>query len=125
MISASEYHFLQTAMTNPHLPLEILDDIIDLLYNKPDALKRCCLVSKSWVPRTRKHLFARIELRSSSNLESWKKTFPDVANSPGYHARSLFACARLVAASDGEEGGWIRAFSGIKSLRIDDNMCQR
>ncbi|KAF9643160.1 hypothetical protein BDM02DRAFT_3081141, partial [Thelephora ganbajun] len=54
----------QTTMSNPrqfHLPPEILDYIIDLLHDKPETLKQCCLVSKSWVSRTRKHLFADIE----------------------------------------------------------------
>ncbi|KAF9642961.1 hypothetical protein BDM02DRAFT_3104213, partial [Thelephora ganbajun] len=53
----------QTTMSNPHkphLPPEILDYIVDFLYNEPETLKQCCLVSKSWVPRTRKHLFADI-----------------------------------------------------------------
>jgi len=111
---------LQTIMTNPYLLQEILDDIIDLLHDEPETLKRCCLVSKSWAPRARKHLFARIEFQSPSELESWKKTFPDVGNSPGYHARTLFVgCVQLVTPSDGEEGGWIRAFSGVKSLGLD------
>jgi len=109
-------------MTNPYFPPETLDSIIDLLNDEPETLKRCCLVSKSWVPRTRKHLFAHIEFRSPSDLGSWKKAFPDVANSPGYYARTLIVgYARLVTASDGEEGGWIRlirAFSGVTCLVV-------
>jgi len=38
--------------SNPYLPPEILDYIVDLLHNSPNALKECCLVSKSWIPRT-------------------------------------------------------------------------
>jgi len=61
-----------------------------------------------------------IAFRSPSELQSWKKTFPDVANSPGYHACTLFVgCVQLVTASDGEEGGWVRAFSGIQRLGLD------
>ena len=53
---------------------------------------------------------------------SWKKTFPDVTNSPAYHARALLVgCPRLVTVSDAEEGGWIRAFSGVASLDIDND----
>ena len=45
------------------LPPEILDLIIDHLHDEPATLKTCCVVSKSWVPRTRKHLFALVEFR--------------------------------------------------------------
>ena len=107
-------------MTNPFLLQEILDHIIDVLHDEPETLKRCCLVSKSWVPRTRKHVFAHIKFRSASDFKSWKKTFPDIANSPAYHAHTLdVGCPRLVTASDGEEGGWVRAFSSVKNLGVN------
>jgi len=108
------------SMSNPYLPQEILDYIIDLLHNKPNVLKQCSLVSKSWVPRTRKHIFADITLRYPHDITLWKRTFPDIANSPAHHARFLFVgCPRIVTAADGEEGGWIRSFSGVTSLDVD------
>ena len=79
-----------TVMSDPHLPQETIDDVIDLLHNKPEALKACCLVSKSWVPRTRKHLFAEIEFISVERIESWKRTFPEPSTSPAYHTHTLF-----------------------------------
>ena len=110
---------VETLMSEPYLPREILDYIIDLLRNERETLKRCCLVSKPWVPRTRKHLFAYIQFRSSSDLESWKTTFPDVANSPACHARELLVnCPWRVVAADAEDGGWIRAFSDVTSLEV-------
>ena len=106
-------------MSKPYLPQETVDYIIDLLRGERESLEQCCLVSKSWVPRTRKHLFAYIQLCSASNLESWKETFPDVANSPACHARGLLVgCPWLVEAADAEEGGWIQAFSGVKRFGI-------
>ena len=109
-------------MANPYLPPEILDYVVDLLHDKPETLKRCCLVSKSWVPRTRKYLFADIRFRSASDLESWKSIFPDVTNSPAHQTDTLFiGCPRLITESDAEEGGWIRAFSGVKSLDVDND----
>ena len=96
----------QPTMTKHYLLPEILDYTIDLLHDEPETLKRCCLVSKSWVPRTRKHLFAHIKFRTATDLGLWKKTFPDVANSLAYHTRTLIVgYPRLVTASDGEEGG--------------------
>jgi len=82
------------------IPPEIHDLITDHLHNDPTALKACCLVSKSWIHRTRKHLFASLEFQLIHPLddshpmgpcvESWKKTFPDPANSPAHHTRSLY-----------------------------------
>jgi len=106
-------------MSNPPLPREILDYTVDLLHDKPDALKQCCLVSKSWVPRTRKYLFASINFNRANDLEAWGETFPDPGNSPAYHTRSLFVgCPRSVTAADAEEGGWIRAFSRVVRLEV-------
>jgi len=108
-------------MSNPHLPQEILEYIVDFVHDDPQTLERCCLVSKSWVPRARKHLFANIYFFSAGSLESWKKTFPDVANSPACYARTLFVgCPQVVVGADAEEGGWIQAFSGVTSLAMDN-----
>jgi len=108
-------------MSNPYLPPEILDSVIDLLHDEPETLKQCCLVSKSWVPRTRRHLFADIKFRSASDLESWKKTYPDFTNSPACQVHTLFVgCLQHVVAADAEEDGWIQAFSGAKRLDVDN-----
>ena len=77
----------QTAMCHP-LPPEILDLIVDQLHDEPTALRACCLVSKSWVPRSRAHLFAHIEL-SHTSFERWMKAFPDPLNSPARCTRTL------------------------------------
>ena len=109
-------------MSNPYLPPEILDHIIDLLHDERETLKRCCLVCQSWVPRTRRILFAEIEIRSVNYLKLWKGLFPDVANSPAYHAHTLsIGCPDFVVEEDAEEGGWIRAFSSVESLDVCDS----
>ncbi|KAF9644347.1 hypothetical protein BDM02DRAFT_3103092, partial [Thelephora ganbajun] len=46
---------------HPYLPPETLDYIVDFLHDNRETLEQCCLVSKSWVPRARKHLFADIK----------------------------------------------------------------
>jgi len=104
-----------------YLPPEILDQIFDLLHDERDTLKKCSLVSKSWVPHTRRQLFAEIKIRSVGDLELWKKLFPDVTNSPAYHTRSLFiGCPHFAALIDAEDGGWIQAFSGVTCLDLDN-----
>ncbi|KAF9642424.1 hypothetical protein BDM02DRAFT_3124560, partial [Thelephora ganbajun] len=104
-------------MSDPHLPPEICDYIVDLLHNEPDTLERCCLVSRSWVPRTRKHLFADIKFLYSDDLERWKKAFPDPSGSPTHHTHTLtVGCLQVVTVTDAQEGGWIRAFSNVTRL---------
>ena len=72
------------------LPPEILGSIFDHLHDNSATLKTCCIVPKSWVHRTRRHLFAHIQFCPSlSPTELWKKTFPDPSNSPAHYTRSL------------------------------------
>jgi len=101
-------------------PPEILDLIVDHLHNEPATLKACCVVSKSWVPRTRKHLFAHVKfLVSKSNIELWKKTFPDPQDSPARHTRSLsISGIPFVTAADEGVGGWIRTFRNVVHLKF-------
>ena len=110
---------MQTTMSSP-LPPEILDLIVDFLHNKPRALEACCLVSKSWVHRTRKHLFARVLFCFTFCFERWKKTFPDPSNSPARYTRYLSIHRPQVVTSMGADGsGWTRSFSGVVQLYVD------
>jgi hypothetical protein len=109
-------------MPNHHrFPPELLDCIVDLLHDDPKALSQCSLVSKSWVPRTRKHLFAAIKITSPADLNAWKKTFADPTNSPARYTTTLFVdCSRFDTAAD-VGGGWIRLFSGVVELEVWNN----
>ena len=79
----------QTTMSHT-LPPEILDLIVDHLHDKPATLRACCLVSKSWVPRSRTHLFARVRFNTGAPpIESWIKDFPDPSTSPARYTQSL------------------------------------
>ena len=109
----------ETAMSNPHLPAEILDHVVDLLHNNPESLERCCLVSKSWVPRARKHLFANVWLSSPTSLQSWKAKFPHPPTSPARYTKILSVhCSEVVTVADAEAGGWIRDFSRVVQLKV-------
>ena len=106
-------------MSNPHLPPEILDHIVDLLHDYPNALKACCLISKSWIPRTRKHLFAEVGLPTEERLQSWKKAFSDPSTSPACFTKSLrIGCPHVISAADAEAGGWLRDFAHIVHLDV-------
>jgi len=113
-------------MPNPYLPPEILDSIVDFLHNYPTALKKCCLVSKSWIPRTRKHLFAYIILETERNLTLWKRTFPDPSISPAHYTKRLvIGSPNIVTTTGAEEGDWIRGFSSVVRLEIDGQKADR
>ena len=107
-------------MSNPHLPAELVDNIVDLLYDSRTTLKSCCLVSKLWIPRARKHLFTDVEFSDTKDLESWKTAFSDPSTSPARYTRVLLVKYPLtVAATDGEEGGWISTFTNVVEFKVN------
>ena len=71
------------------LPPEISDLIIDHLHDDAATLRTCCLVSKSWVPRTQQYLFSYIKFTIKSSLKSWMRAFPDPSNSPAHRVCTL------------------------------------
>ena len=106
-------------MSNPHLPAEILDHVVDHLHDTQDALRNCCLVSGSWIPRTRKHLFANVNFPTAKRLQSWKETFPEPSTSPAHYTSTLIIkCSHVVTAADTEADGWIRGFSRVVHLEV-------
>ena len=103
-------------MSSP-FPPETFDLIVDFL-DDLDALEACCLVSKSWIHRTRKYLFSHVEFMESDS-ERWQKIFPDPSNSPAHYTRSLSICAdEIFTLVDTGAGDWIRAFSGVIRLEL-------
>lgn len=102
------------------LPPELLDHTIDLLCSERDTLKSCSLVSKSWIPRTRKHLFARVRFSTVADLQSWKTAFPDPSSSPAYYTRYLsIRCPPVATTINGEDADWISTFSQVVHLDLD------
>ena len=102
-----------------NFPCEVLDHIVDLLHGSQIPLRNCCLVSKSWIPRTRRHLFAEVDFSTAKSLQSWRKTFPDPSTSPARYTKHLFiGCPQEVAAADAEADGWIPSFSRVEHLRL-------
>ena len=100
-------------------PPEIFDLIANFLHDEPDALKACCIVSKSWVHRTQKHLFAHVEFALEFPFKLWQKTFPDPSNSPAHYARSLSIYpSEIFNLVDTGVGDWIPTFSGVLRLQL-------
>ena len=107
-------------MSNPNLPPELLDLIFNLLHDDIVTLKKCCRVSKSWVPGTRRHLFADVKFRSLKQLEAWRNAFPGNPTFPACYTKSLcIGYLGKVATADAQEGGWIPTFSHVRHLELD------
>ena len=108
----------------PALPPEILDLIVDNLYDEPTTLQTCCLVSKSWVHRTRKHLFASVTFQAVSpgaGVDEWKKTFPNPTNSPAHHIRTLSIRRSYLA--EAVHWGTISTFCRVVRLDVHTDTC--
>src|ERR1700753_1926459 len=105
------------AMSDPFLPPELFDHIVDHLHEQPETLRQCCLVSKSWIPRVRTHLFGEIIFRHSFHVQAWKKTFPDPTNSPAYYTLALsFSSMSAIIDMFAEGDGFIRPFHNATRL---------
>ena len=107
---------LTTTMSNKRLPAELLDLIVGHLYDSRDALKSCCLVSKSWIPRARRYLFANVEFSTETDLQSWKTTFPDSSTSPARYTKALLLKFPQPGAAG---GGWISTFTRVVRFEVD------
>ena len=103
------------------LPPEILDFIIDLLRDEPTTLNACCVVSKSWIQRTRKHLFVDIKFHPPGRrVCRWRETFPDPLDSPAHHTQIL--SIRNPQLITGADTGTIRTFCGVERLTVDTDL---
>ena len=106
-------------MSRPRLPPELLDNVVDFLHDSRNTFKSCCLVSKSWIPRTRKYLFADIKFRFLEDLQLWELAFPDPSISPACCAKTLAIGSPQVIAAAAGGGGWVLAFSRVVHLTIN------
>ena len=105
-------------MLTPHLQAELLDHVVDFLHDENDALKSCCLVSNSWIPRARKHLFARVSFHTVAHLQSWRETFRDPLASPAYYTKSLLInCPYAFSGINTEGCRWISTFCHVVELQ--------
>ena len=103
----------------PILPCELLDHIVDHLHDSKISLMNCCLVSKSWIPRARRQLFADVNFLDMDSIQSWKRTFPDHSASPAHYAKTLLVgCPQVVQIVGAEAGSWIASFSSVERLRL-------
>jgi hypothetical protein len=74
-------------------PQEIVDDIIDHFNSGPPPenlqLQTCSLVSKSWVPRSRRSLFRDVSFPGKNGFERWCKAIPPGSDGIASYTRVL------------------------------------
>lgn len=109
-------------MSRP-FPPELLDHIVDNLHDQRAGLLACGVVSKSLVPRTRRHILAHVEfIGDESPIESWMKAFPDPSNPPAHYTQSLAIIGTQFVIAAGTvtgAGRWIHAFHNVVHLSVD------
>ena len=88
-------------MPNPPVPQELVERMIDLLRSDIGALQACCLVNKTWVSRSRYHLFYQVEILDDTQLHYWISTFPyPVSNVAGFVRHLHIARPRMLDVSE-------------------------
>ena len=97
-----------------NVPPEICDLIIDHLHDDPDTLRACSLVSKTWIHRSREHLFNEIEFQDKSQPLLWKTYFPKPSNSPAHHAKFLSFGSKTIKAYV----SFIESFTNLTYLQV-------
>ena len=104
----------QASNIHSKLPLHLINIAIDHLHGKPEALKRCSLVCRSWVARSSLHLFERVTwppcYRKSNAWCAWE------LDEPGEETGCFEACWRLFADS-------ARVSHSIKRFQIAKHTC--
>lgn len=80
---------IETAVI-PRVPQEVIDEILGHLGASSDleSLRSCALVSRSWVPSCRQHLFRTVTF-SWLGIERWVETFPVPEEGPAHLVRDL------------------------------------
>ncbi|KAF5386064.1 hypothetical protein D9615_002700 [Tricholomella constricta] len=88
----------------PRLPQELVDHIIDHLYDDPLTLTSCSLVCRQWLPTSRLHLFSKISLKVTpavaSPSELCKRLHRLLTTSP-----SIISCIRELEVLEGSPLG--------------------
>ncbi|KDR76479.1 hypothetical protein GALMADRAFT_447376 [Galerina marginata CBS 339.88] len=87
----------------PKLPQELVDLIIDYLWDQQQALKTCSLVAKSFVLQTRIHLFSKLDIKLPyPTRNSSLKTLLEKAPYLTKYVRDLVV---VILSSDGDDDG--------------------
>jgi len=108
----------------PIFPQEVIDELIDWVGvtsvgQRDPHLRSCSLVARSWVQRSRQHLFHSIELTSTSNISSWIGNIrPGVDGVSGYVRELWMGCNWDQWSQRFPSVGHLRSFTRVEELRL-------
>lgn len=108
----------------PTFPQEVVDELIDWVgvssVGQGDPhLRSCSLVARSWVQRSRKHLFHDIELTSAPSISSWIRNIPPGAGGVSRYVRKLWlGCNWDQWSQRFPSVGHLRSFTRTEELRL-------
>ncbi|KAF9648878.1 hypothetical protein BDM02DRAFT_2041445 [Thelephora ganbajun] len=98
----------------PILPQDVIDVLVDWVSvssvgQRDPHLRSCSLVARSWVQRSRQHLFYSVELASTSDISNWiENVRPGVGGVSGYVRKLWMNC---------NWDQWSQRFSSVEHLR--------
>ena len=109
-----------TPVVLPRIPQDIIECILDHLATtfSPHPLRRCSIVSKSWVAPCRRHLFRAVHFTSSEDTIRWLLAFPVPEHSPAYHVRNLWLMLTGCSPVPREFFKRIQLFTNLKRINV-------
>jgi hypothetical protein len=111
-------------MVCQRLPLELIDAIFEHLTDK-SALASCCLVCKAWIHRSRRHLFAAVDLNRRNANGLLKPPISSTTTSPiSPYIRRLRLVGNFPASLWNETLPRLRLLENLRSLTITSTSLQ-
>lgn len=71
------------------MPTEIIDEIIEYIRYDIYCLRSCALISKSWTPSCRRHIFATVAFDGPFDLMRWSNSISPAPDGPHIYTRNL------------------------------------
>lgn len=108
----------------PTFPQEVTDDLIDWIAissagQRDPHLRSCSLVARSWVQRSRRHLFHSVELASASDINNWiGNVRPGVGGVSGYVRKLWMNCHWDQWSQRFPSVEHLRSFTHVEELRL-------
>lgn len=105
-------------------PQEVIDGMIDWVGvtsvgQRDPHLRSCSLVARSWVQRSRRHLFHSIELASTSDISNWIENIrPGVSGVSRYVRELWMGCNWDQWSQRFPSAEHLRSFTHVKELRL-------
>ncbi|KAI0073651.1 hypothetical protein K474DRAFT_1666365 [Panus rudis PR-1116 ss-1] len=119
MKTQSKFHRRVPRTTRPYmhyrLPREIVDEIVDYLFDDIPTLKSCALASPIFLPRCRLYLFGTLRVRKHGLDPYSLRFYPSVAQ----HIRNIIVEGKLLGEVMRETNAGVLPVQKIEKLRLE------